>query len=226
MDGRAPPGAPSGSLPVPPSRQAGLRPSSLVCARRDSRLSPSSEPTCDCEVVSAWSGLMERQLAECEAGTRRVRDPWPSDLPSQEDPDAWVETLEDAFEECGVAEAIELVDCVEYPCVAAVRSDAIGTEDQEAKAEDLRSRLDGCVPLRSGLSISEAGTEAVQVHPIEVRCEDGSVERAQVVIALDPTGPAWAEYNQEDRDVDAVLRWYYRRTDDVMASWTCVGDQR
>ncbi len=212
-----------GTPPTGLERHTSRRPSSLVCARRGTLPAPPSAPDCDCEMVSAWSDLMERQLAECEAGSRRVRDPWPTDLPPQEDPEAWVETVEDAFAECEVPGAIEVVNCVEYPCVAAVRSD--GTADAQSDAEALRSRLDRCAPLRSGLSISEPGTDAIQVHPIEVVCEDGSKERAQVVIALDPAGPAWSEFNQTDKDIDAILRWYYRRTDDVVASWKCVADQ-
>ena len=224
-------GGPPQSRRVAPStaleRRTNRRRSSLVCARRSTLPTPPSAPDCNCEMVSAWSDLMERQLAECEAGSRRVRDPWPTDLPPQEDPEAWVETVEYAFEECDVPGAIEVVDCVEYPCVAAVRSGSVGegTSDAHADAEALRSRLDRCAPLRSGLSISEAGTDAIQVHPIEVACEDGSKERAQVVIALDPAGPAWSEFDRADKDIDAILRWYYRRTDDVMASWKCVGEQ-
>ncbi|MBV1861823.1 MAG: hypothetical protein KUG77_25610 [Nannocystaceae bacterium] len=169
---------------------------------------------------------MQRQLAECEAGSRRVRDPWPSDLPSQEDPDAWVATVEDSFESCEVPAEIEVIDCVEYPCIAALRSDPNDEESVDAAvaAETLRSRLESCAPLRAGLSISETGTDAIQVHPVDVTCEDGSKEQAQVVIALDPAGPAWAEFSRPDNDVDAILRWYYRRTDDVVASWKCVGD--
>lgn len=201
-------------------------PRSLVCARRASAPGQTSANECDCEALSGWAGLMERQLAECEAGSRRIREPWPSELPTAEDPDAWVEAIEGAFETCDVPAALERIDCLEYPCVAALRGNSDDSdEDAEATAEAIRAQLTHCEPLRNEFSLSEAHEDAIQVHSVEIPCDDGSTEHAQMVLALHPLGPAWSEFSKEDQDIDAILRWYYRRTDDLIGSWKCATDQ-
>jgi hypothetical protein len=152
------------------------------------------------------------------------RHDWPESTPV-ELPEHWAETVQSALENCGIDLQMEVVECTEYPCVAAVRPPAdieIGTEDQESESynayhERLQQQLAACEPLQSQFVDGKAAGLARLYH-YDVPCE-GGVEPILVLSVLHADGPAYRV--QEGTNFTEQLRWSYRRGDDLAAAWSC-----
>lgn len=82
--------------------------------------------------------------------------------------------------------------------------------------------LDRCGPLLEAFSVSEGQEDAIQVHPVRVPRE-GQDEFAYVLAAMDTSGDAWSVWQsrRDPRNLAEVLRWMFRRRDDVASLWSC-----
>lgn len=169
--------------------------------------------------------VAEARLAACEHERRRVRHVWDEEGPTSEHPDGWVERVEEAIDACAIPVELEVVDCTEYPCVAGLKPTRMldPSVDRERMAEQLDEQLDACDGLREAFAVDDQG-DALQIHALDVPCDDGRTETTYALVALDTRGAAWKAWNERDRDPERVLRWMFRRGDDLAAISPC-GDQ-
>jgi hypothetical protein len=159
-----------------------------------------------------------------------VRNEWPEG-DTVEEPGAWSDTVEQAFAECEIPGALELIDCTEYPCTAAVRPPVPPEDPEQFKAQmtSAMNAVRACAPLREafGVAAGEVAQQQVEaaldVYRLDAQC-DGDREKFLVLMALAPEGDAYTLLHkgdtttQEDRDLN---RWMYRRADDLAALWPC-----
>jgi hypothetical protein len=218
------PAAPSPSPAVaPPSLPAHRAARGLVCASIDQARRHADDPSCDAlELRGRWC---EAELDQCTRERKAVRQPWPDDE-TIEAPEAWSDAVEHALAECELGAELELVECSEYPCVAALRP-ADPALDEAAREQEMKRLIEAaraCAPLRSSFGIrGPEHDEAIDVYRLDARCGEGR-ESFFVLSALAPDGPAHAllakddPSDQEERD---LFRWLYRRADDVSGLWPC-----
>lgn len=197
-----------------------LAPRGLVCVRS----SESEGLESDCESLRPALKWCEARLARCESRGMFRRHDWPDNTPG-EHPERWTSSVRSALEACGIDLPLEVVDCTEYPCVAAVRPPPgieVGTEDDEAQSytayrERLERQLDTCEPLQGQFGDGNSPGLA-RLHRYDVPCEGGA-EPMLILSVLDSEGPAYAI--QQGTNLTEQLRWSFRRGDDLAAAWSC-----
>lgn len=205
-------------LPRPSSKAA----DSLVCVRHVGPRSIAEEPDRACEAQQLAVSVCEARLDDCSRTKASLRVPWPSDGPDVEEPSKFSEAIEASLSECGLDEYLEVVDCTEYPCVAAFRPMVGGVKADDAELEKLNATVDSCKPLRDAFDVGDDQLDALEVHRVRVPC-DGNDEDALVLSAMSTNGKAWAAWRDrgEGDNVTELLRWMFRRGDDVAAVWSC-----
>lgn len=210
--------------PAPgPGRAARRVSSGLVCAALASGSDAPEEPSCEAaELRARWC---EGQLDRLSGERKAVRQPWP-EAETVESPEAWTDAVEQALAECEIGAELELVECTEYPCVAALRP-ADATLDQGGREQEMKRLMAAaraCAPLRESMGLrGPEHDEAIDVYRLDARCGDGR-ESFYVLSALSPEGPAWALLGKEGRSEEEerdLFRWLYRRGDDVSGLWPC-----
>jgi hypothetical protein len=144
-----------------------------------------------------------------------------------ESPEQWTKAVETAIEQCELGIELDLVDCTEYPCVAAWRpprgADEANAPLEGADAgyrEDLEKQVAGCAPLRAAFGVTEDTKEWASVWSYDAPCE-GGIEPMVTLSVLQPGGPAYSTLNDDDDNSDETLRWMFRRAEDVASSWQC-----
>ncbi|MFO0632671.1 MAG: hypothetical protein U0168_07475 [Nannocystaceae bacterium] len=212
----APPPAATSDAAVTPGPRV-LR--SLVCA--PVQRPASAEASCDeLELRQRWC---ESELSECTRERSAVRHPWPED-DGIESPDRWSAAIDEAFETCGIAAELEVVDCAEYPCTAALRPRAAVTDDagHERQMNELVAAVRACAPLRQAFAVGPGQDDALDVFRLDAPCGDDH-ERFFALLALDTRGEAFAKQSEQEDDLveREVMRWMYRRGDDLVGMWPC-----
>ena len=196
-----------------------LSTSPLVCAKTRAPVFGDvdcSEP----ELRARWC---EAELDACSAQRRAVRQEWP-EKETIESPETWTATIDEALASCDIGAELELVDCAEYPCTAALRTakTAMTNEEHEAEMERLMVAVRGCPALRDKFGAAP-DQKNLDVFRLDARCPDGR-ESFFVLMALDAAGAAYELYGKPERD-DAqerdMNRWMYRRADDLAGMWPC-----
>lgn len=178
----------------------------------------------DMEALQLRARWCEGELAECRRERKAVRQPWPEN-DGPESPDRWADAVEAAIDACQLEDVeIELVECSEYPCAAALRPGA-GVQNLGDEQQRLQEAFRGCAPLREAMGIGESAAEAaIEVYQHDARCDDGHREDILVLSVLSPDGEAFrlldseAASPYEQRD---LMRWLYRRADDIAGLWAC-----
>ncbi len=205
-----------------PSRATRRTAQGLVCAAIGGGRQTTPEPSCDGLALQAkWC---QAQLEQCEGQRKAVRQPWPQ-ADTAEAPDQWADAVEEALAQCDMGAELELVECSEYPCVAALRpSDpTLDAAGREREMKRMMAVARGCAPLRESFGITPEHEAALDVYRLDARCGDGR-ESFFVLSALSPQGPAYALQSTENRDAQQerdFSRWLYRRADDVSGLWPC-----
>ena len=120
------------------------------------------------------------------------------------------------------------MECSEYPCVAALRPQVDGGPDDEAfrkEQERMMAQVRACAPLRDAFGVTD--DKALDVFANDTICADGTRRDFFALMALDPTGPAYAllekEQGRSKREERDLFRWLFRRGDDVAAQYTGIG---
>jgi hypothetical protein len=149
-----------------------------------------------------------RQLEEVYEREARTRQPWPDDGRAQEQPEGWEAAVRQGLETCDLPLALDVVECTEYPCVAAL-SPKDGTLTEGDKLVEL---VGSCQPLREVFGDSAD----LQLHEVVRDC-DGRT--GYVLQALAEHGRAW-EAIRSERD-GVVMRWMFRRYEDLQLAWAC-----
>ncbi len=166
------------------------------------------------------------ELAELKRARDEARQPWPADEDSVEAPDLWTEAVEEALASCDIGADIELVDCTEYPCAAALRPAQAPPNAEAFRTEMVRlmEAVRACPDLRSAFNVKddEHAEQALDVYRLDSPC-GGRREDFFVLTAVEPDGPAHALLNadRDDKQERDFHRWLYRRADDVSAMWPC-----
>jgi hypothetical protein len=201
----------------------------LLCT---TRAPPPSSAKGDCEAENLRARWCEGQLAECERSTEAVRHDWP-EQDTVEDPARWVDAVEAGLAECAIEGAeLEVIDCAEYPCVAALRPAVDGGPDSESfrqEQERLIEAVRGCGPLRAAFGIEdESQHKALDVFSNDTTCPDGSRADFFAFMALDPDGEAFDLLDDDNekrskRQERDLFRWLFRRGDDIAAQYPCDG---
>ena len=143
---------------------------------------------------------------------------------------AWAELAESVVESC-LPEGLELrfVECTEYPCAAAFAGPE-AVQDTAASDELVYTAsvgLEACAPLRAAFG-EDYPIEAATFLPFPVSCPSGEDEQAFVLMLLDPSGEAFADFHADPTDrkeVARINRWTYRRAHDVDRKWICAGEE-
>jgi hypothetical protein len=189
----------------------------MVCVR--GRSSDARDGDHGCEAQKLATAVCESRLSECTGAREAVRKPWPTQGAASEEPEAFTERIDAALEACDMADLVEAIECSEYPCVVALRDAGANVE---ATTQRLQDRARSCAPLRAAFGIGAEHDEALGVHPVKVACGDHE-ETAFVLRALDTGGSAWTAWQSSDQEdnVTDVLRWMFRRGDDVAGVWPC-----
>jgi hypothetical protein len=219
--GEAPPSPPPTVQSATPRAVTGLQ-RGLLCA---SRFPSTPDEPVDCAVPKLRADWCEGQLDECERSRESVRQQWPDDG-TIEAPQAWANAVERALDECGIP-GLELVECAEYPCVAALRPEVDGGPDEEAFGKEQKRLMDAvrsCAALRDAFGVTD--DKALDVFANDTICPDGSRRDFFALMALDPAGPAYALLVKDDdrtkREERDLFRWLFRRGDDVAAQYTAI----
>jgi hypothetical protein len=209
------------------SRARPALPRGLLCARRGP--SATQTRTEDCAEQRLRNTWCESQLASCEKRREQIRQDWPAD-PGVEDPTEWTDAVETALVECDIEGAeLEVVDCTEYPCVAALRPSVSGGPDDEefrSHQQELIEQLRACEPLRESFGLEgEAADKALDVFGNDTTCPNGERIDFLALMALDPSGPAYALIEDDDgrskRQERDLFRWLFRRGDDIASVYPC-----
>ncbi|MBK8235277.1 MAG: hypothetical protein IPK74_06965 [Deltaproteobacteria bacterium] len=192
---------------------------SLVCA-------PVGRPLgrdASCEELELRQRWCESELAESRRERAAVRHEFPEPA-GIESPEQWSATVDEAFEACGIDAELEVVDCAEYPCAAALRSKVplLDGDSHEREMNRLIEAARACAPLRRAFGVGQRQDDALDVYRLDAPCGEGS-ERFFAFMALDPKGPAYARQRVDDDDLveREVMRWMYRRGDDLVGLWPC-----
>lgn len=206
---------------IPVARMARLR--GLVCLRPPG----DEEEERGDDMLRPALQWCESRLERCESRGAFRRHAWPEDA-AVESPEQWTEAVQSAIEQCELGIEMELVDCTEYPCVAAWRppkaagpGNASSDAASDAYREELKKKLVGCAPLRAAFGVGEDAKEWASVWAYDAPCEAGN-EPMVALSVLQPQGPAYATLNDDDVDhTEETLRWMFRRAEDVASSWRC-----
>lgn len=195
----------------------------MVCAALDG--GRRAEDDASCEALELRTRWCEGQLDQCTRERKAVRQPWPGEE-SVEAPEAWSDAVEQALAECELGVELELVECTEYPCVAALRPADPGL-DQAGREQEMKRLMEtarACGPLRAAFGLQgPEHDKAIDVWRLDARCGEGR-EGFFVLSALSPEGPAWSLLEKEAKDEleeRDFFRWLYRRADDVSGLWPC-----
>lgn len=201
---------------------AGARPGivPLVCARTRAAASSDAPDCSEAELRARWC---EAELDAYGEQRRAVRQPWPEDA-TIESPEGWTQAIDEALSSCELGAELELVDCSEYPCTAALRpaDTAMSSEAHEREMERLMTAVRGCEPLRRSFGIAEDDAN-LDVFRLDARCGEAR-EAFFVLMALDPAGAAYemmADKSRDDFEERDFNRWMYRRADDLAGMWPC-----
>jgi hypothetical protein len=119
---------------------------SLICA--PVHRAATDDSSCDeLELRERWC---EAELADCSKQRDAVRHPWP-EADGVESPGRWSEVVDTAFEACDIDAALEVIDCAEYPCTAAVRPKLAMPDaaSHERELERLTQAVRACPQLRA-----------------------------------------------------------------------------
>ncbi|MBX7081908.1 MAG: hypothetical protein K1X88_22070 [Nannocystaceae bacterium] len=220
--------ATAGTTPAPaaPAAAPAAEPSpgpralrSLVCAPVQRRASAEAS----CEELELRQRWCESELSECTRERSAVRHAWP-EQDSIESPDRWSATIDEAFERCGIEAELEVVDCAEYPCTAALRPRAPITDGagHEQQMNALMAAVRACAPLREAFAVGSGQDDALDVFRLDAPC-GGTHERFFALLALDTRGEAFTKQQEGEDDLveREVMRWMYRRGDDLVGLWPC-----
>ncbi|HWB79944.1 MAG TPA: hypothetical protein VG755_33495 [Nannocystaceae bacterium] len=216
---RAPEAAPESSPSSPRTSTRRLTASPLVCAKTRAPVFPEldcSEP----ELRARWC---EAELDACVRERRAVRQEWP-EADTIESPETWTKTIDEALASCDIGAELELVDCAEYPCTAALKTAKTAMTDAEhqAEMERLMVAVRSCPALRDQFGAAP-DQKNLDVFRLDARCPNGR-ESFFVLMALDAAGAAYELYGKQERDDTQerdVNRWMYRRADDLAGMWPC-----
>lgn len=160
------------------------------------------DDTCP-EARAVWLQC-EAALAVATAAHPTTRMPFPAEIPEAQQPGPWTDRLADALVSCDIPATLEVTDCDEYPCAAALR---IAPEDLP-KATDA---WNACAPLAE----LHLGYTATDVH-----CPDLSTETAYVVTTNELAD--WQPLFEGAVDPQlAAMVAYGRRTESVLQLWGC-----
>jgi hypothetical protein len=215
---------PPSTSPAGPGQAAATEPAprsirSLVCApvRRAARVDSS------CDEIELRERWCEAELADCSKQRDAVRHAWP-EADTVESPERWSEVVDEAFEACGIDAELEVVDCAEYPCTAALRpkTAAADAASHEREVERLTQAVRACPQLRAAFNVGDGQDEALDVFRLDAPC-GAEHERFFAFMAVDTRGEAFAKQQAEDDDIVErdVMRWMYRRADDLVGMWPC-----
>ncbi len=214
LDPVAPPVAePAGTEPAPRAVR------SLVCA--PVRRAASRDASCDeLELRERWC---ETELADCTKQRDAVRHSWP-EAETVESPERWSAAVDEAFDACGIDADLEVIDCAEYPCTAALRPKhaALDAASHEREVERLTNAVRSCPQLRAAFNVANGQEDALDVFRLDAPCGEQQ-ERFFAFKAVDTRGDAFAKQQVQDDDVVErdVMRWMYRRADDLVGLWPC-----
>lgn len=195
----------------------------LVCTSLGRRAGTEDE---DCESLGLEFRWCEMELNQCLNQKDVVRQEWPESESSIEAPGQWSDAVEEALDICGVTAELELIDCSEYPCAAGLRSSTTSGDEkvQEQEMERLTKAIRSCEVLRSSFGIVGSDNEdALDIFRLDAKCGNNR-ENFFALVALDPGGPAYALYTNQDRSATEerdLFRWIYRRADDLSSLWPC-----
>lgn len=173
--------------------------------------------------------LCREQLLACRARDEQLREPFPEDAMFEE-PEAWEDAVTKAVQECGGGLVeLDTVECSHYPCIGGLRRRDTASFKQvgEVEAPRLTQAFRDCEPLRNALG-GDVPEDAIDLFPFRRRCEDGSYEEFWILMALDPAGEAWEFYERDHNDdlhVQSIMRWMYRRGEDLATQWQCESDR-
>lgn len=192
---------------------------SMVCA--PVRRAASDDASCEeLELRERWC---EAELADCTKQRDAVRHEWP-EVDTVESPDRWSAAVDEAFEACGIDADLEVVDCAEYPCTAALRPKVASMDaaSHEREVERLTNAVRACPQLRAAFNVGEGQDDALDVFRLDAPCGDQH-ERFFALMAVDTRGDAFAKQQVETDDIVErdVMRWMYRRADDLVGLWPC-----
>lgn len=192
---------------------------SLICA--PVRRAANEDASCD--ELALRERWCEAELADCSKQRDAVRHPWP-DADGVESPERWSEIVDDAFEACGIDAELEVIDCAEYPCTAAVRPKLPMPDaaSHERELERLTQAVRACPQLREAFHVGPGQDDALDLFRLDAPCGDAH-ERFFALMAIDTQGGAFAEQQVSDDDIVErdVMRWMYRRGDDLVGLWPC-----
>ncbi|MBL4689577.1 MAG: hypothetical protein JKY37_33625 [Nannocystaceae bacterium] len=214
----------------PPARTSALERSSavrpLVCARVFSgNYSSIDDSEHGCGEERARVAILQAQLQTYADDRKRIRHAWDVDGPTTEEPERWTEIIETALDQCDLPLELDVVECSEYPCVAGLR--ATGSQSRLPLDEFtslLDARANDCAALTDAFSVGTEHSGALQIHAIDLPCgNDTPTEVAFVLVAMDTNGPAYSAWDDRGDDVEGVLRWMFRRGDDVASMLQCRG---
>lgn len=195
----------------------------LVCVREiPSRGSAVRDDETDDEAAAMARlrlGICEAKLDECTRAKALVRHPWPEQGAGVEDPTQFRAVVEQALADCDLDDGLEMIECSEYPCVAALRPTA---GDDQAALDRLNLAIDACAPLRQAFDIGDGQDDALEAHSVRIPCTHGD-RVAHVLAAVSTKGEAWNAWQNRGTGDNAIelLRWMFRRSDDVAALWNC-----
>ena len=207
------PAGPAGAEPAPRTVR------SLVCA--PVRRAASRDASCEeLELRERWC---EAELVDCTKQRDAVRHAWP-EADTVESPERWSETVDQAFEACGIDADLEVIDCAEYPCTAALRPKhpSLDAASHEREVERLTDAVRACPQLRAAFNVGDGQQEALDVFRLDAPCGEQH-ERFFAFMAVDTRGDAFAKQQADSDDIVErdVIRWMYRRADDLVGLWPC-----
>lgn len=213
------PAATTTTSPTPAPTVAPKAVRSLVCA--PVRRAASDGASCDeLELRGRWC---EAELADCGKQRDAVRHAWP-ESEGVEAPENWSEVVDEAFEACGIDAELDVIDCAEYPCTAAVRPKVAMPDaaTHERELERLTKAVRTCPQLREAFHVGPDQDDALDLFRLDAPCGD-THERFFGLMAIDTEGDAFAQQQVTTDDIVErdVMRWMYRRADDLVGLWPC-----
>lgn len=191
---RTPPRAPD-----PPSRAS----RHSVCADVRAPLAHDSE-----DLRLRWC---EARLAEASRETPTLRRDWPTEIPPEDEPGAWSEAVDAAVRACSLQMSVELTDCEEFPCVAALRP-SLGVP------EEARDALNACLSEHLGKPTwGAAGSIVVRAH-----CPDGTEEPVLLLMAMTDAGESALGFPPDDfTSIPDFYMLLGRRAESALHLWQC-----
>lgn len=158
----------------------------------------------------------EGRLAAATRPRPTGRNDWPETLP-EESPEAWTETLTTLVERCRLPVDVEVADCDEYPCVAAVRPREPGLGRKA-----LVDRVREC-PEAAAIT----GTLDFDAVNSSVRCPDDTREEALVLFLngpVDDRNPAFRTlFPGGEAELADFIVFGGRRVESALQTWPCRG---